>query len=280
MKTCVILEGGGLRGIYTAGVLDEMYKDNPKINTIIGVSMGSLIGVNYLSNQPGRAIRYNLKYCKNPKYIGLTSFLTTGNIANKKFAYYDIPKKLDKFDNKTYKKSKIKFYTVLTNVETGEAEYHQIKDANKETETLRASSSIPGVSKIVTIKRKKYLDGGVADSIPIKYALSEKYDKIVLVLTREKTYRKEEKISKFLKYKYRKYPNFLDRLEKRGKEYNETLKLINKLEKEGKIFVIRPSDKIKIKRIEHNRKTIKAQYDLGIKDYQNKRKKLLAYLKK
>ena len=279
MKTCVILEGGGLRGIYTAGVLDEMIKDKPKINTMIGVSMGSLVGVNYLANQPGRAIRYNLKYCKSPKYIGLTSLLTTGNIANKQFAYYDIPKKLDKFDNKTYKKSKIKFYTTLTNVETGEAEYHQIKDAIKETEILRASSAIPGVSKIITIKRKKYLDGGVADSIPIRHALSEKYDKIIVVLTREKEYRKEEKVPRYLKFKYRKYPNFLDRLEKRGKEYNETVKLIRELEKEGKIFVIRPSKKINIKRIEHNRKRIQEQYNLGVKDYQSKRKKLLEYLK-
>ena len=280
MKTCVILEGGGLRGIYSAGVLDEMIKDNPKIHTMIGVSMGALVGVNYLSNQPQRALRYNLKYCHHPKYMSLLSLLFTGNIANKEFAYYKIPNQLDKFDNKTYKKSKIKFYATLTNIETGEAEYFPIKDAKKEIEILRASSSMPGVSKIVKIKRKKYLDGGISDSIPLQKALNEKFDRIVLILTREKSYEKKQKISRFLKIKYRKYPNLLDALEKRAAKYNETLKQIKKLEKEKKIFVIRPSEKLKINRIEHKRKRIQAQYDLGVKDYLSKKKSLLKYLNK
>ena len=121
MKTCLVLEGGGLRGIYTAGVLDEMFKDKIKIDAIIGVSMGALIGINYKSKQPERAIRYNLRYCNDKRYMGFRSFLKTGNIANKEFAYYKIPNELDKFDYDTYKKTKIKMYVTVTNLETGEA---------------------------------------------------------------------------------------------------------------------------------------------------------------
>ena len=191
MKTCLILEGGALRGIYTAGVLDELQKENIKIDTIIGVSMGALVGVNYVSKQAGRAIRYNLKYCKDKRYISFRSLLKTGDIVNKKFAYYEIPDKLDKFDYEEFDKSKIKFITTVTNVETGKAEYIEIKDAKKDVEYLRAGGSMPGVSKIVEINGKKYLDGGIADSIPLDKALKDKYDKIIVVLTRPIEYRKK-----------------------------------------------------------------------------------------
>ena len=146
MKTCLVLEGGALRGIYTAGVLDALQKEKIKVDAIIGVSMGALVGINYLSNQPGRALRYSMKYCQNRNYIGILSFLKTGDVVNKKFAYYDLPNKLDPFDNETYQKSKIKLFCTMTNLETGKAEYREIKDAKKDTEYLRAGGSIPGVS--------------------------------------------------------------------------------------------------------------------------------------
>lgn len=280
MKICLVLEGGGLRGIYTAGVLDELQKTNIKIDAIIGVSMGSLVGINYVSNQPGRALRYNLKYCKDKRYIGLFSLLKTGNIANKDFAYYEIPNKLDRFDYDTFKKSKIKFYCTVTNVETGLSEYIEIKDAKKDIEYLRAGSSMPAVSKIIEINGNKYLDGGMADSIPIKKAQELGYDKIIVITTRPVNYRKKKSKMRTLSRIYHRYPNFVKTIRHRNENYNKTVEEIIKLENQDKIIVIRPSKAIPIKRIEKNPKVIKAQYDLGVKDFCDKKEELKKYLKK
>lgn len=279
MKTCLVLEGGALRGIYTAGVLDELMKENIKIDTIIGVSMGALIGINYVSNQPKRALRYNLKYSNDKRYISLNSFIKTGNIVNKEFAYYKLPEELDKFDYDTFNKSKTKMICVVTNVETGKAEYIEIKDSKEDVEYLRATSAMPGVSKIIKINNKLYLDGGISDSIPIKYALSKKYDKIIVVTTRCLEYRKEIKKNKLFNLIYRKYPNFVNTINNRPIEYNKTLEDIIDLEKQNKIFVIRPSKKINIKRLEKNNEIIKTQYNLGVKDFKNKLKDLKKYLR-
>lgn len=279
MKTCLVLEGGALRGIYTAGVLDELIKDNIKIDAIIGVSMGALIGVNYLSNQPRRALRYNLKYCNDKRYMGINNLLKTGNIVNKEFAYYDIPNKLDLFDYDTYKKSKIKLYTTVTNLHTGKAEYIEIDDPKEQIEYLRAGSSMPVVSKIVKIDNKLYLDGGIADSIPIEKAIELGYDKIIVITTRVKEYLKKDKELKLFSFIYRKYPEFANTIRNRNIIYNKTVNKLLELENTGKIFVIRPSKAIPIKRIEKNKEMIKEQYNLGINDYKKIRKDLKKYLK-
>ena len=280
MKTCLVLEGGGLRGIYTAGVLDEMLKDKIKVDAIIGVSMGALIGINYKSKQPERAIRYNLRYCNDKRYMGLHSLIKTGNIANKEFAYYKVPNELDKFDYDTYKKSKIKMYVTVTNLETGEAEYIEIKDAKDNIEYLRASSSIPGVSRIVEVGDKKYLDGGIADSIPVKKALELGYDRVIVVLTRPIEYRKKLTEMKWLQARYKKYPKFKKAIASRNKNYNKTVDEIIKLEKNNKVFCIRPSRQVKISRVEKNERIILEQYNLGREDYLNRKEDLLKYLKK
>ena len=280
MKTCLVLEGGALRGIYTAGVLDELIKENIKIDAIIGVSMGALVGVNYVSNQPGRAIRYNLKYCKDKRYISIRSLLKTGNIVNKEFAFYDIPDKYDIFDYETFDNSKTKLYCTVSNLETGNPEYIQIKDSKLDIEYLRAGSAMPGVSKIVEIDNKKYLDGGITDSIPVKKAIEMGYDKIIVVLTRPIDYRKKDSNLKTLQFLYRKYPNFQKTIGTRNSNYNKTVEEVIKLEKKKRIFVIRPSKALPIKRIEHDREKIEAQYNLGKEDYNNKKEELLKYLKK
>ena len=279
MKTCLVLEGGGLRGIYTAGVLDEMLNDKIKIDAIIGVSMGSLIGINYLSNQRERAIRYNLKYCGDKRYMGIRQLFKTGDIVNKEFAYDEIPNKLDKFDYNKFKKSKIKFYITLTNVDEGTAEYKEIKDVKKEIDYIRAGASIPGLSKIVEIDNKKYLDGGIADSIPVQKAIELGYDKIIVVLTRPITYRKKKSSLKTLQSIYKKYPNFKKLISTRNKRYNEQVEEILKLEEDNKVFCIRPSRGIKIKRLETNEAIILKQYNLGKKDYLDNKKDLKKYLK-
>ena len=167
MKTGLLLEGGGMRGLYTAGILDVFMENNIKIDGIIGVSAGALFGMNYKSKQKGRVLRYNKKYAKNRDYMGVYSLLTTGNIMNEDFCFNRIVNELDPVDFETYRNSPIEFYAVVTNVETGKPEYIKLDDLeNKESlEYLRASGSMPFVSKPVIINNKKYLDGGISDSI-------------------------------------------------------------------------------------------------------------------
>ena len=147
-KVCFVLEGGALRGLYTAGVLDALYENNINIDCIVGVSAGSLFGVNYFSNQPKRVLRYNKKYCKDKRYISLLSLILTGNVVNKRFAYYKVSKILDPFDEETYIKTNKPFYAVATNIETGKAEYFLLKKPLEELEKLRASSAMPIFTRI------------------------------------------------------------------------------------------------------------------------------------
>lgn len=280
MKSCLVLEGGALRGIYTSGVLDVLLEENIEVDTIIGVSMGALMGINYCSKQKGRGIRYNKKYCKRKDFISIRSLLKTGDIANKKLCYDEIPNQLDPFDYETFQKSKTKLICTVTNVETGKAEYIEIKDAKEGTEYLRAGASMPAVSKIVEIDNKKYLDGGVADSIPVKKAIEDGYEKIIVVTTQPITYRKKDSNLKSMQRFYKKYPAFQKAISKRNENYNKTVEEIIKLEKEGRILVIRPSRKVKIKRIEHNPNRIQEQYDLGVEDCKNKIEELKEYFKR
>jgi predicted patatin/cPLA2 family phospholipase len=280
-KVGMVLEGGAMRGMYTAGVLDVMMNENINVDEIFGVSAGALFGVNYFSKQKGRVIRYSKKYAKDLRYISVSSFLLTGNLVNKNFAYYRLTKELDPFDNETFMNSKKKFYAVATNIKTGTPEYLPITDCINDLEILRATSAIPLVTKPVVINSNKYLDGAVSDSIPIKKALTMGYDKIIVVLTRPDTYQKEELSDSSIKRinkKYKKYPKLISAMLKRPKMYNETTKYIKELENEGKIFVIRPSEPININVIERNKNNLQKVYDLGVKDANKKIKSLKEYL--
>lgn len=267
-KSILVLEGGGLRGLFTAGVLDILMEQNIKVDAIIGVSAGALFGINYLSKQPGRVIRYNKKYGNDKRYMGFHSLLTTGNIMNKEFCFNKLVKELDPFDFETYKKSKTKLYAVVTNVDTAKAEYIPITDLNDsvQMEYLRASGSMPLVSKIVNVDGHKYLDGAVADSIPVLKAIDMKYDKIIVVKTRVDNYSMPHKKRPYAKFWYRKYPKFLKAFINRDVMYNETLKTIDKLNKDKKIFVIKPSREIKISRVEKDPNIMDLQYNLGRDD--------------
>ncbi len=277
MKTCLVLEGGALRGIYTAGVLDVLLENNVEIDTVIGVSAGALFGINYVSKQKGRCLRYNLENAKNKHYMGFYSWLTTGNIMNEEFCFHKLIYETDPFDFETFNQSEKKFYAVVTNIETGKPEYIQIKDSKKDMEYLRASGSMPLVSKVVEIHGKKYLDGGVADSIPYVWAKENGYDRIIVVETRPIDYVKNESNMTPFKMKYKKYPNLIKTLQERPRVYNETTKLIR--EEEGKnCFVIRPSRLVNIKRIEHDRRKIQEMYDLGVEDAKNALKSLIKYI--
>jgi len=281
-KVGLVLEGGSMRGMFTAGVLDTLLENNINVDGIVGVSAGALFGPNYFSRQKGRVIRYNKRFCKNPRYISLLSFLFTGNIINKKFAFYKITKDLDIFDNNEFMKNNTGFYATVTNIETGKPEYFEIKNVIDDLEILRASSAIPLVSRIVEINGKKYLDGGVSDSVPFKKCKELGFDKIIVVLTQDLKYRKEPMSSKSLlmfSKKYRKYPNLVETMKNRHDTYNNTIKEIIELENKGEVFVIRPSSPITIKRLENNKDKLQEVYDLGIKDANDSLNKLKDYLK-
>lgn len=279
MSVGLVLEGGAMRGMFTAGVIDVFLENNIKIDGIVAVSAGVLFGVNYLSKQKGRVIRYNKKFAKDKRYMGLMSYLSTGNVINKDFAYYEIPFKLDVFDEETYKKSDTDFYATLTNIETGKAEYVKIKDVRAQMETLRATSAMPYVSEIVEVDGKKYLDGGLADSIPIEKCKSLGYDKIIVVLTRPIDYRKTKSNTTMLaKIMYKKYPKLVETIENRYKNYNATVEKIIDMEKKKEIFVIRPSKTVKIGRIEKDENKLQEMYDLGVSDCKKSMKKLKKFI--
>ena len=281
MKVGLVLEGGGMRALFTAGVLDALLDIKElDIDGIVGVSAGALFGVNYVSGQKERAIKYNIKYAKDKRYMGLYSWITTGNAVNEEFAFYEIPFKLDVFDQEKFKQSKIDFYVVMTNVESGKSEYVLIKDVFKQMEYLRATSALPFASKIIEINGKKYLDGGISDSIPIDYCESLGYDKIIVILTRPENTHKEDKLNFLYKLVYRKYPNLVERLINMGKDYEVVLKKIKDLENENKIFVIRPPKVLKIGRLEKNEDKIQNVYDIGLNTGIKETDNLLKYLNK
>ena len=280
MKIGLVLEGGAMRGLFTAGVLDIFLDNNVEVTDVVGVSAGTLFGVNYVSKQRGRALRYNLKYINDKRYMNVKSWVRTGNLINKDFTYYKLPFQLDVFDNKTFKESPINFFATVTNIETGEAEFIKIEDAYKQMETLRATSALPFISEIIEVGDKKYLDGGISNSIPVDFFEKQDFDKVIVILTRPITYRKEKTTGIQYKLFYKKYPKLVEKLENRYKEYNDTVDKIVKLEKEGKLFVIRPSENITIKRLEKDVEKLQKVYDLGLKDGNNIIEELKQYLEK
>ena len=281
MKVGLVLEGGGMRALFTAGVLDALLDVKElNIDGIVGVSAGALFGVNYVSEQKERAIRYNKKYARDKRYMGFYSWITTGNAVNEDFAFYEIPFKLDVFDQEKFKESKIDFYVVMTNIKNGQAEYVLIKDVFEQMEYLRATSALPFASKIIEINGKKYLDGGISDSIPIDYCESLGYDKIILILTRPENNYKDDKLNFLYKLVYRKYPNLVERLINMGKDYEIVLKKIKDLENKNKIFVIRPPKVLKIGRLEKNEDKIQNVYDIGLSAGKKEINNLFEYLNK
>ena len=266
MKTSLVLEGGAMRAIYTAGVLDVFMEENLWFDGLIGVSAGAIHGSVYLGNQPGRTIRYYQKYCRHPKFMSFWSLLTTGSLVGKQFCYHDLPDRLDPFDYETFAQSKTAYYAVCTDLESGKAVYQRCTDLRKEMDYMLASASMPMVSRIVEAGGKKLLDGGVADSIPFQAAAELGYPKRVVVLTQCKGYRKKPMDLRLAKILYKKYPAFLETMANRHTAYNAAVEEIERLEAAGELFVIRPSEDLGIGRMEKDPKRLLAQYNLGRKD--------------
>lgn len=279
MKTGLVLEGGAKRGIYTAGVLDIFMEQGIAFDGVVGVSAGAIHGCSFVAKQIGRSIRYNLKYGNDYRFMSFRSWLLSGNIVDVNFCYHELPEKLDPFDNKTFENSFTKFYVVCSNVETGKPEYVHCRNLTSEIDFLRASASLPLVSKIVEVGGKKLLDGGICDSIPVQAFINMGYDKNVVVLTRPRGYRKRPARLQWLtKFVYRKYPNFVNAVLNRHEMYNHELDEIERLEKEGKIFVLRPSEKINISKMEADLNVVKDMYNLGRRDAQSALTQIKAFL--
>lgn len=265
-KTGLVLEGGGMRGIYTAGVLDVFMEHGLSFDGVIGVSAGAIHGCSFLSNQKGRSIRYYKKYCRDWRFMSMKSWILTGDIVGEKFCYHDLPEVLDPYDHEAFAKSKTPFYAVCTDVETGKPEYMLLEHMGRQIDCLRASASLPFFSRIVDIGGRKYLDGGCSDSIPVEAFMKIGFERNVVVLTQAKDYRKEPQSPFMAKLFYRKYPRFAETFVNRHIMYNSTLEKIEELEKDGRIFVIRPSLPPKIGRLENNPEKIEQIYNMGRKN--------------
>lgn len=266
IKTGLILEGGAMRGMFTAGVTDVMMENGITFDGAIGVSAGAAFGCNYKSNQPGRVIRYNTTYCRDPRYAGLRCLIKTGNFYSAEFCYVEIPTKLDLFDEETFLKNPMEFYVVCTDIEKGEVVYHRCGDSENELDWFRASASLPLAAKPVEADGRKLLDGGIIDSVPIQYFESIGYNRNVILLTQPKGFIKEKnKLVPIIRRALKQYSKVADLLEVRHIEYNETLKYIEEREKSGEVLVIRPPEPLGIKHTCRDPEELRRVYNIGRK---------------
>ena len=267
MKRGLVLEGGAMRGMFTAGVTDVLMEHGIEFDGAVGVSAGAAFGCNYKSRQIGRVIRYNTRFCKDKRYGGIGVLLKTGDIYSKDFAYNEVPLKHDIFNFDTYENNPMEFYVVCTDVESGKAFYHKYEGKNDHGfEWIRASSSMPMVSNIVEIDGKKFLDGGISDPIPLKFFESIGYEKNIVILTRPANYIKgKSKFMTLFKLKYKSFPLFIETMLKRPDVYNSTLKYIRQKEKLGEVIVIRPPAPLPVSRTEKDPDKLKEAYNIGRK---------------
>ena len=265
MKKGLVLEGGAMRGLWTAGVTDVMMEHDVWPDGLIGVSAGAAFGCNYKSRQVGRAIRYNTRFARDKRYSGLWSLLTSGDYFNANFGYHVVPYEYDLFDTKAFEENPMQFIVVCTDVLTGQAVYHDMQHVSyEELEWLRASASMPLVSKVVEVEGHKLLDGGVSDSIPLSYFESIGYDRNVVILTQPLGYRKApSKLMPLMRLSLRKYPQFVKAMNERYLMYNKQLEYVAQAETEDRCLVIRPDEKIPIGHISHDAEQMRRVYEIG-----------------
>lgn len=263
-NTALVLEGGGLRGVFTCGVLDSFMDHGVRFPFIVGTSAGACNGLSYMSGQRGRARCSNIDLMDKYHYVGFKYLLTQGCIMDYKLLFEDFPEKIIPYDYDAYFSNPTRFVMVTTNCLTGKAEYLEEKSsADRVMSIVRASSSLPFVTKITYVDGVPMLDGGIVDSIPVKYALEQGYEDIMVVLTRNKGYRKKEGKMRAAKAFYRKYPDLQKALYERNAVYNQTMDMIERLEEQGKITVIRPLKPVEVGRVEKDTAKLAALYDEG-----------------
>jgi len=279
-KLGMVLEGGGMRGVYTAGVLDFFMDQDFYPDGIVGVSAGACHATSYISKQRGRNYRVNTAYLGGKEYLSLHSLLKEGSLFGMDFIFHRIPEELDPYDYDTYRNAHIDFVAVSTDVETGKAYYHVVQDPKADIDYIQASSSLPLLSKMVVKQGRKLMDGGVGDSIPVSYMIKRGYEKNIVVLTQCATYRKgKNNLMPLIRRQYKQYPKFVEALADRHIRYNQTLDELTKLEKDGKVFIIRPSKPVTISRIEKNLDKLYALYTEGYQDAKNRYEDMLKFIK-
>lgn len=276
----LILEGGGMRATYTTGVIDFFLDKRIDFKNIYAVSAGAGHCLSYLSRQRGRAYRATADYVGDKRFLSLKSLLTTGNLFGVDMVYREIPDKLLPFDYEQYKRSLSTLYAVVTNCDTGEAEYIQVKDAKPQMDVVIASASMPMAAKMVEIDGKKYLDGGIADSIPLKKSIEDGNEKNIAVLTQHAQYVKEPSGAGWLvKRAYKGYPQLVKAIENRHNDYNAAMRYVEDMERAGKVFVIRPRAPLGLSRTEKNKTKLRAVYNAGYDDALSLYSKMMAYLR-
>lgn len=281
MKKGLILEGGGLRGLYTAGILDSWMQHDIHFDGVIGVSAGALFGCNFKSHQIGRALRYNILLKDEPRYMSLRSFIKTGNIVGADFAYHEVPTKIDIVDVETFENDPTHFYVVATDIATGMPFYHEMKTFNyEELEWMRATGSMPIVSTPVPLEGKFYLDGGISDSIPLAHFQSIGYEQNVVILTRPRGYiKKPTSMGWIYRICCRKYPKIADAMIRRHEMYNKQIEYILEEEKKGNTLLIFPNESLHIGRIELNEEKMKQVHRLGVEKGEETAKAIIDFLK-
>lgn len=265
MKRGLVLEGGAMRGLWTAGITDVMMEHGIEPDGLIGVSAGAAFGCNYKSRQIGRAIRYNTRFAKDPRYSGVRSLLRSGDYFNAEFGYHIVPKQYDIFDDDAFNQNPMEFIVVCTDVETGKPVYKPLTKVTSDTyDWIRASASMPLMSRVIELEGRKLLDGGVGDSIPLEYFESMGYDRNIVILTQPMGYQKKHlKLMPLIRMTLRKYPNMIKAMNERHIMYNKELAYVEQAEKEGRCLVIRPDAKIPIGHISHNPDEMRNVYEMG-----------------
>ena len=265
MKTGLIMEGGAMRGMFTAGVLDVLMENGLVTDGAIGVSAGAVFGCNYKSHQIGRVIRYNTEYCNDKRYASFKNLFKTGNLYSEQFCYHEVPEKLDPFNEAAFAASPMDFFVVCTDVKTGEPIYHKCRKGDAEdVRWMEASASMPLAARIVKIGHYGLLDGGVADSIPVRFFESIGYKRNLIILTQPKGYtKKKNKFLPAIRAKYFRYPAFVEAVADRHERYNETLSYISMLEQAGKDYVIRPPIPLEIGAMERDPAQLRRVYETG-----------------
>ncbi len=280
MKTGLIMEGGAMRGMFTAGVTDVLMEHGVTFDGAVGVSAGAVFGCNYKSNQPGRAVRYNLTYCKDKRYASLRNLVKTGDLYGSDFCYHEIPERLDPFDREAFAANPMEFYVVCTEVTTGEPVYHKCSTGGDEDlKWMQASASMPLASKIVKIGPNSLLDGGIADSIPVRFFESIGYHHNLIILTQPKNFvKKKNSFLPAMRVALAKYPAFIDAVADRHERYNETTAYIAMQEEAGVAMVIRPPIPLEIGAMERDPVQLQRVYDTGRAVAEVQLEKILAFV--
>lgn len=281
-KTGLVLEGGAMRGLFTAGIIDVMMRHEVWPDGLIGVSAGAAFGCNMKSRQIGRAIRYNMRFAKDKRYSGIGSWLKTGNYFNAEFDYHTVPTYYDIFDDKSFNENPMEFYAVCTDVESGFPVYKRLDEVTDNTyDWIRASASMPLASKVVELEGIKLLDGGVSDSIPLEYFEKLGYRRNVVVLTQPDGFVKQPNpLMPIMRIALRKYPNMIKAMELRHEMYNGQLAYVRQAEAAGRCLVIRPEVKIPIGHISHDPYEMKEVYDMGTRTGEQYIERIKAFYQK